>query len=222
MFSHSSICIAAGELNDLCTCIWIICRCRAELYQHGGFGGTKKTLQGRISCLKDIGFNDVVSSAKILGTCDWIFYTDCSYRKDSAILSPGNYGWVSDWGQGIDVLSSIRPVPPSGTVAIVLYEHGSYEGRQLVLYVSVSSLPNFNDITSSVAVTGGSWRLYQHNNYQGNSVTVGTGYFEFPGGNDYISSVRKLWSESNDKPWVAAIALDSHTDSCNVRRMHSM
>ncbi len=83
-------------------------------------------------------------------------------------------------------------MPPPGTVAIVLYKHGSYEGRELVLYVSVSSLPNFNDITSSVAVTGGSWRLYQHINYQGNSVTVGTGYFEFPGGNDYISSVWKL------------------------------
>ncbi len=169
-----------------------ICRCRAELYQHSNFGGTKKTLQGRISCLTSIGFNDVVSSAKIIGTCDWIFYTDCSYGKDPAILRPGNYGWVAYWGQGNDILSSIRPVPPSGTVAIVLYEHYNNEGRELVLYVSVLSLPNFNDIVSSVAVTGGSWRLYQHNGFKGSGVTVGVGYTQGPGGNDYISSVQKL------------------------------
>ncbi len=169
-----------------------ICRCVVELYQHNNYEGSKHTIQDATARLGDIGFNDAASSAKISGTCDWLFYRDYDFLKDSAVLIPENYASTGYWFQSNDILSSLRPVPPCGTVAIVLYEHYNFEGRELVLYNTVSSLANLNDIVRSVAVTGGAWRLYQHNNFGGKSVTVGQGYTQGPGGNDYISSVKKL------------------------------
>ncbi len=169
-----------------------MCRCIAELYEDESYQGAKHTIQDATSSLTDIGFNDAASSAKIIGPCDWIFSRGDDFKGGSNVLEPENYETTIDWGQSNDMLSSLRPVPPCGTVAIVLYQHYSFEGRELVLHDSAPSLPNFNDLTSSIVVTGGTWRLYRNENYQGTSYIVGRGYRQGPGGNDYISSVEKL------------------------------
>ena len=132
-------------------------------------------------------FNDRVDSLKISGPCDWILYKDNNFLGTSYLKSPGDY---SSLGGVSNVISSARALPPSGTVAILLYQHVDFKGLQLVLYNSERNLKSldFNDQISSFIITGGRWTLYQHVDYKGKRATFGPGG---AGGNDQISSVKR-------------------------------
>ena len=143
-------------------------------------------------------FNDLASSAKIIGPCEWIFYTNANFQGDPCILAPGDYPSPYYWGHRDSRLTSVRALPPKETTAIALFQH-HFEGAMIVLYESHSNihLKGFYDIASSAVVTGGRWRLYEHINYAGSHSTFpGPGhYFNFRTlavGNDRASSVELL------------------------------
>lgn len=85
--------------------------------------------------------------------------------------------------------------------AITLYQHEGYSGRELTLTGSVTDLTdqnfNFNDITSSIIVHRGTWKLFEHTNYEGRYINVCVGKYNIDVitrsiGNDTISSVKKI------------------------------
>ena len=75
------------------------------LYRDVNFSGAQLTLRREMSELKQQGFNDAASSAKIMGT-PWIFYKDTSFMGTSYIVKPGSYPNPSTWGGDNDTLSS--------------------------------------------------------------------------------------------------------------------
>ena len=90
-------------------------------------------------------------------------------------------------------------------MSITLYEHADFKGREVTLQNSTPDLRQvneFNDISSSVVVSGGQWKLWEHVNYKGKFYIVGPGRYNIDVirekiGNDLISSVEKLWTENS-------------------------
>ncbi len=143
-------------------------------------------------------FNDRVESIRLSGPCRWLFYRDDNFNGNTVLLVPQYYSSAPSWGGPGNAISSARAIPPPGTVAICLFQHGNYQGRMLVLHGSSTRLhemEDFNDQVSSVIITGGSWMLYEHTDFQGRAQTLGPG--EYPNihslhiGGDTVSSVRR-------------------------------
>ena len=115
------------------------------------------------------------------------------FQGNVFIKTPGYYTSLATFDNSV---SSARALPPQETNAILLFEHGYYAGRMVVLYSSHQELPllDFNDKISSVIVTGGTWTVYEHTVYHGHSKTIGQGYYpQSPLGKDTISSVINNW-----------------------------
>lgn len=60
-----------------------------------------------------------------------------------------------------DKISSVRPLPESGTEAIVLFQYAHFGRCIVVLTDSIDDLStiDFNDATGSFIITGGVWTL---------------------------------------------------------------
>jgi len=146
-------------------------------------------------------WSDTVSSIQVNGGCQWILYDD-SFNDggdgNTSVIGPGPETYLNaTFGIPDNSLTSVRRLPASGTVAIVLFEHHKYYGRVLELSSSNASLTsaNFDDRTSSFIITGGTWQLYSESDYQGESVTFGEGIYNLSHlentiSNDALSSVR--------------------------------
>jgi M6 family metalloprotease-like protein len=119
-----------------------------------------------------------------------VVYEHNNYVGRSQELAVGRY----DLGQlsiGNDVISSVK-VPPGWTVT--LYQHAGFQGATKVLTTNTSTLPDFNDQTSSIVVEGKAVAVvYEHNNYVGRSQELAVGRYDLGQlsiGNDVISSVK--------------------------------
>ena len=176
--------------------VFIFCRnCFVDLYEHTNYEGNRLRVFGEIYSLKYNGFNDKVSSAKVYGPCQWIFYIHFFYG-DPSVLTAGYYRSTFRWGQTNNHLTSLRCMPPDGTRAIVLFDYSNFERQLRVLYGSENDFGNidFHDKPASAIVTGGCWMLYEHPNYQGRSLRVCTGHHINLGSlRDKASSVRFLY-----------------------------
>ena len=87
---------------------------RVLLFEHG-FDGPYLEINGGVSSLIPLGYNDKVSAIVVLsGT--WIFYKDVEfknpYTSDGELirLERGMYDWVPNKGITNDDLSSLRPI----------------------------------------------------------------------------------------------------------------
>ena len=165
------------------------------VYDNSNFRGRSLLILQQNAGFRNDYFNDRVDSLKISGSCDWILYKDDDFLGTSYLYEPGDYSTLAGVS---NVISSARALPPSGTVAILLYQHSDFRGRQLALSNSETSLVSrdFNDQISSFIITGGSWTLYRHTNFNGQSATFGPGKYTISdlggaGGNDQVSSVRR-------------------------------
>ena len=148
------------------------------------------------SSLADNGWNNT-SSAVVSGGCQWILY-DTDYAglsSISAVISPGIYPFLL--GLADNALSAVRCLPAVGTSAIALFEHNYYFGEMQVINSSSPdlALTNFDNVVSSLIITGGMWELYSEANYAGSNVTHGQGlyptpFFLRPIANDGLTSVR--------------------------------
>ena len=109
-----------------------------------------------------------------------MLYTDANFQGDLSFLLAGSYPIWHTWAQANDVLTSVRCLPPDGTTAIVLFGGSDFRGEMHVLFGSRSDLSilNFDDATSSIIITGGTWKLYESANYRGNSKIRAKGYLD--------------------------------------------
>jgi len=169
------------------------------LYDSGDLSG-QPLVQITNDSIGNSSWSDTVSSIQVNGGCQWILY-DNSFNDDedgnTTVIGPGPETYLNaTFGIPDNSLTSVRRLPASGTVAIVLFEHHKYYGRELELSSSNANLTsaNFDDLTSSFIITGGTWQLYSGSDYQGGNVTFGEGIYNLSHlesiSNDALSSVR--------------------------------
>jgi len=152
------------------------------------------------------GFDGQAASAKVVGTCSWLFYNGDNFVGNAYLLYPGEYYSNLAWGAQGRSLSLLHALPPERTVTIALFDYYSFNGRMAVLHASVDKLQtvyDFDNKASSALVVNGTWKLYENtcSNYQGSSIEAAPGY-HYPSGigtltTDRVSSI-KLTNEPYD------------------------
>ncbi|XP_038063971.1 gamma-crystallin N-like [Patiria miniata] len=172
---------------------------KITLYQDSNFRGASRDVTGDISKLSSIGFNDRVSSIKVVGSV-WVGYEHTNYNGRQYILEEGDYPNWGAWKGSNDQLSSLKKLNPDigDLPQIVLYQHTNYGGRAATFTYGIYNLKyyNFNDDASSLKVKSGIWILYEHSNYGGRQYVVTEGSYphwdNWRGANDKISSLRPI------------------------------
>lgn len=147
-----------------------------EVCADADFQGRCVTVRGNDPDLTQTGFNDQISSVRLLsgggGRRDRRFDDDRGGR---------DFGGRGFGGRG---------------GSIMLYEHVFFRGDTRRIEGGSSNLQNerFNDTVSSVRVSGGRWQLCEHAGFGGRCITVDhdVGDLSAIGFNDQISSVRQL------------------------------
>lgn len=144
-------------------CLVFLCSCTVRLYELPSGRGQVKRLPNfeSVEDLKEIDFDNRISSIKILGPCRWIFYDEASYNGEATIYEPGAHVSLGDKD---NTFSSLRPLPPQGSISAVVFEYANYRGSMMVLRKRYNRLDrmDFNDKVSSIIVTGGTWTASQH------------------------------------------------------------
>lgn len=170
--------------DNACLSTTYICiSCSARLYEHLSGQGQVITLTDKaVEDLVEMNFDGKMSSIKITGPCKWILYTDNNFNGEAIVLEPGAYASL---GLKDDTFSSLRPLPPQGATAAVLFEDANFCGRMLILTKKYNRLNRmaFNDKTSSIIITGGTWAVSQHawRGMEGHTKKYGPGdYSEVP------------------------------------------
>uniref|UniRef100_A0A671KMD8 Beta/gamma crystallin 'Greek key' domain-containing protein n=1 Tax=Sinocyclocheilus anshuiensis TaxID=1608454 RepID=A0A671KMD8_9TELE len=147
-----------------------------------GFIGRTAEFKNNVHDLEEKGFNNVISSLKVIGA-PWVAYYDKNFT-----------GKQRDKGK----FSSLKMITDDlGDPEIQLFEHVNYGGRSVTLHKETNLHDiAFSDIASSHKVKGGVWVLYEHVNRQGAQLV------SFPGDevpsylplsfNDVASCVRPL------------------------------
>ncbi|XP_062872167.1 epidermal differentiation-specific protein-like [Trichomycterus rosablanca] len=132
--------------------------------EHFNFQGRSKEFKLDAPDLNAEGFNDNISSMKVIGN-PWLAYTDCFYKGEQYIYEEGEYP-VMDIN---DSISSLQLVKDDLTnPQITLYEYPNYGGRSVVLTTETKLSPfNFNDTACSHKVQRGVWVLYENENRGG-------------------------------------------------------
>jgi hypothetical protein len=89
-------------------CVSAAAQAQIILYEHDDFRG--KSIRGTdvVKNLRDSGFNDKVSSIKVL-TGSWEVCADADFRGDCIVLEPGQYPSLRDMRMN-DRLSSVRKI----------------------------------------------------------------------------------------------------------------
>jgi hypothetical protein len=167
------------------------------LYDHGNYGGRSLLIKQQNADFGNDYYHDRAESAQVQGQCRWLLYQNSDFNGQAHLILAQNYPSSIRWGGNGNRISSARALPPPGTEAIALFQHGQFRGRMLVLYASdpdLRSMTDFNDQLSSFIITGGRWTFYDHTDYSGRSSTHGPGEYTGPPsgiGHDRVSSVLK-------------------------------
>ena len=170
---------------------------QCTLYAEGNFQGDSIILEGETKSLKEKGFQDKPSSAKVVGR-PWIFYNRLNFRLGkSYVVQPAEYPSPDpSWGHINDV-SSLRPLPSEsdGDAVIALFQYRNYCGRMLVLTTNEVDLSKFqfNNKASSLIVIKGTWTVYRHTHYEQDIGTYVAGsYIPELKPNNAVSSVKVI------------------------------
>ncbi|NWI91534.1 EDSP protein, partial [Pitta sordida] len=136
------------------------------IYEHANFKGSSKEFTFDIGSLKDVGWNDVVSSVKVIGQ-PWVAYEHVNYAGQFLVFEEGEYNYVGDPMN--DKISSLRVITEDlHNPQITLYEHVDYQGKEIIIKeaTDLGGGPN-NDIVSSHKVQRGAWLLCEHSDGSG-------------------------------------------------------
>ncbi len=79
------------------------------LWEHDDFRGRSLNVRQSVTNLDDVSFNDMASSAKVIGK--WECFEHAGYVGRSFTLEPGSYPSLRPFGLN-DTISSVRPVNP--------------------------------------------------------------------------------------------------------------
>ena len=175
-----------------------------ELFDGYQFGGSTYPVNGTVTNLSDVGFNDRAQSM-IIRDGSWQVCENPDFGGACQTYGPGRY---PNLGVLAGRISSIRsavggpvPVPASGGWGTgsraSLYEGPNLSGRSFVIDSEVvANLTNtgFNDRAASLRIEGGYWIFCSDANFGGECLTFGPGdYPTLPWGLNYkISSGRRV------------------------------
>ncbi|NXK63472.1 EDSP protein, partial [Sylvietta virens] len=136
------------------------------IYQHVNFRGLSKEFTSDAPNLAAVGWNDVVSSVKVIGQ-PWVAYEHENYRGRFLVLEEGEHSFV---GKDMnDKISSLRLITEDlHNPQITLYEHVDYRGKSRVIREATNlAAGHDNDTISSHKVQRGAWLLCEHSDGSG-------------------------------------------------------
>jgi hypothetical protein len=180
------------------------------VFDYADFQGRGVVIEGDVSNLDQIGFNDRIYSL-VVEQGSWQLCEHADFRGACVSLEPGRY---PNMGELRGKLSSVRVLPPAGgrivspvqspsRGALVLYGQQGLQGRSIAIDSAVvrnlADL-NFNDRASSVRIESGYWMLCSDANFEGECRTFGPGDYGTlpPELQNRVSSARRI---SNQYPY---------------------
>ncbi|NXX95176.1 EDSP protein, partial [Centropus bengalensis] len=127
------------------------------IYEHANFQGYSKEFTSDIANLKDVDWNDCISSVKVIGQ-PWVAYEHYNYTGRLLVFEEGNHDYVGK--EMNDKITSLQLITENlHDPQITLYEHAG-EATNL-------ARGHDNDIISSHKVQRGVWLLCEHSDGSG-------------------------------------------------------
>ncbi|NXM68122.1 EDSP protein, partial [Serilophus lunatus] len=136
------------------------------IYEHANFQGLSKEFTSDVANLKDVDWNDIVSSVKVIGQ-PWVAYEHVNYAGQFLVFEEGEHSFV---GRDMnDKISSLQVITEDlHNPQITLYEHVDYQGRSKIIKEATNLAGGYdNDIVSSHKVQRGAWLLYENSDRSG-------------------------------------------------------
>ncbi|KAM7031188.1 epidermal differentiation-specific protein-like [Passerculus sandwichensis] len=136
------------------------------IIDHANFQGLSREFTTNISNLKDVDWNDIVSSVKVIGQ-PWVAYEHVDYKGRFLVLEEGEYDSVGK--EMNDKISSLQVIREDlHNPQITLYQHIDYKGRSRIVREATNLAGGEDDdIVSSHKVQRGVWLLCGHRDGSG-------------------------------------------------------
>uniref|UniRef100_A0A8V5FIG7 Uncharacterized protein n=1 Tax=Melopsittacus undulatus TaxID=13146 RepID=A0A8V5FIG7_MELUD len=133
---------------------------KITVYEHANFQGYSREFTSDIANLKDVDWNDCISSVIVVGQ-PWVAYEHCNYRGELQV----------SLCKAFLQLLLLRTSRKMGKITV--YEHANFQGYSREFTSDIANLKDvdWNDCISSVIVVGQPWVAYEHSNYRGELLT---------------------------------------------------
>ncbi|NXM73203.1 EDSP protein, partial [Serilophus lunatus] len=139
---------------------------KITIFEHANFQGLSKVLTTDIANLKDIDWNDCISSVRVIGQ-PWVAYQHANYGGKLVVFEEGDHDFVGK--KMNDRISSLRVITEDlHNPQITLYEHADYQGKSRIIREATNlSAGHDNNTTSSHKVQKGVWLLCENSDGSG-------------------------------------------------------
>ncbi|NWJ00488.1 EDSP protein, partial [Crypturellus undulatus] len=136
------------------------------IYEDANFQGYSKEFTSDIADLKNVDWNDCISSVKVIGQ-PWVAYEHIHYTGQFLVLEEGEHSFVGH--EMNDKISSLQLITENlHNPQITLYEHIDYQGKSWVIKEATNLSRGYNnDVVSSHKVQKGVWLLCENSDGSG-------------------------------------------------------